>query len=407
MMKKIFGLFLLALVLVSCDVCELPEKELSYLPLNDSEYPYRNIPRLLIETDDFYEIRDVVTEHPATMQIYGEKSPITEPLRLTVRGRGNSSFMGMPKTSIKMEFEKKQSLLGMPEHKDWALIANFADKTLLKNFIVYKMAEWIGMEYAPRTQFVDLYFNREYQGVYLLSETVKVHKNRVNIPNDDRNFLLEKSNDAKDDETYFVTDSLKTLLIVKSKNKNNPAAVDSLKSFINEFENALLKKDRAYINSALDMDAFLKFYWLQEFTKNPDGNFHRSIFFTVLDNKTIQFGPVWDFDVAFGNRESYTPYDWYVRYCKWNYYILNDAATWKKATDFWKTNRSIFVHLPDSISKYAKELEEATKNDFKRWPVLENDELWMFKEPYGSYGEAVDSLNSWIRQRIEWLDNHT
>ena len=130
---------LFGLLLSSC-VWNEPESNPEYLTIDDSEYPYADIPRLVIETEDFAQIRDRFTEIPAKLQIYGKDSPQNDILDLTIRGRGNSSFTGMPKPSYKIEFSKKQEMFGMPKDKDWALIANSADKTLLKNFITYKLA---------------------------------------------------------------------------------------------------------------------------------------------------------------------------------------------------------------------------------------------------------------------------
>ncbi|MBP5753362.1 MAG: CotH kinase family protein, partial [Treponema sp.] len=195
---------LLCLLLCSC-VWNEPESNPDYLTIDDSEYPYADIPRLVIETEDFAQIRDRFTEIPAKLQIYGKDSPQSDILDLTIRGRGNSSFTGMPKPSYKIEFSKKQEMFGMPKDKDWALTANSADKTLLKNFITYKLAGWLGDEYTPRSTFVELYLNRQYQGVYLLTETVKVGKHRVNIPKDEFSYLLEFSSTERPNEIHVIT----------------------------------------------------------------------------------------------------------------------------------------------------------------------------------------------------------
>ena len=377
-------------------------QEEKFIPLDDTEYPYVGLPRVVIESENFREIRDTETKIPAKLQIWGEKAPESEVLNLRIKGRGNSSFKGMPKYSIKLNFLEKQSLFGMPENKEWALIANYADKTLLKNFIVYKMSEWLGAKYAPRTKFVDLYLNRQYMGVYLLVETIKVDENRVDISEDD--FLVEKTNKPDVNDIFVKTDSLKTVFVIKSKNKKDSAAVEKFREYVNDFENDLLIGNRGKIQKKLDMEDFLRFYWIQEFTKNPDGNFHRSIFFWVDNLETIHFGPVWDFDVAFGNRESYTPIDWYVRPCKWNYYVLRDPVNWSMAVDYWKKNHEIFASLSDSVASYGQRLEPLFKNNFKRWPIMEDKTSWMFKESYSSYSESIDSLNSWIIQRMKWID---
>ena len=403
---------LLCLHLCSC-VWNDPESTPGYLPIDDSEYPYADLPRIVIETEDFTQIRDRETKIPAKLQIYGKDTPESDILELTIKGRGNSSFTGTPKPGYKIKFEKKQELLGMPKDKEWALIGNSADKTLLKNFITYKLAGWLGDEYTPRSKFVELYLNRQYQGVYQLVETVKVGEHRVDIPKADSSFLLERGPTEHGDEHFVVTEKGTTFGI---KYPKDPSYSDTqiIKGVLSEFENFLKDKDDSFqgnheITDYLDFEDYLRYYWIQELSKNLDGAFRRSIFLTWQKGDVIRLGPVWDFDVAYGNWEAdtlRTPTDWYIRNSGWNGFIFKREKYWQGATRYWKEHRDFLATFPDSISKYAAELAPATRNEFKRWPVLENAENWTYKEAYDSYDEAVDSLNSWIKQRIEWIDNH-
>ena len=121
---------------------------------NDKEYPYANIPRIVIYTENQQKIKDRETEIPAKLQIWGKKEAESEVLNLTIRGRGNSSW-SMPKKSYKIELAKKQSMLGMPKDRDWALIANYADKTLMKNYLMYHLSADLGAYYAPRCEFAE------------------------------------------------------------------------------------------------------------------------------------------------------------------------------------------------------------------------------------------------------------
>lgn len=395
-------------VLLSACVWSGTEASPQDLPLDDSEFPYVGLHRLVIETDDFQTIRDTETQIPAKFQIYDSSSPASEILDLTIRGRGFSSFVGMPKYSIKLKFAEKQNLSSMPQDKEWALIANSADRTFLKNFITYKLAEWLKMDYAPQTQFVEVYLNRKYLGIYLLTETIKVSKNRVNICKESGCFLLEKSKSPKSTDVV-VTTANGHVFFVKSENKNDPRALKVLKQHLDSLENILSYKKNDDIKKWIDIESFIKFYWIQELSKNLDGNFDKSIYLTWEPDKPIHFGPVWDFDLAYGGTEESDAHlvtDWYIRKSPWNREILSSKEIWQEATAFWKQNLVLFLSLPDSITKYSKEIENATKNEFKRWPVLENTENWTYREPYESYGEAVDSLNSWIQQRIQWIDKN-
>ena len=401
---------LLTLCILCCScVWNDPKGDPDYLPCDDSEYPYANLPRFVIETEDFAQIRDRETKIPAKLQIYGKDAPESDVLELTIKGRGNSSFTGMPKPGYKIKFEKKQGLLGMPKDKEWALIGNSADKTLLKNFITYKLADWLGDEYTPRSQFVELYLNRQYQGVYQLVETVKVGEHRVNIPQSDSSFLLERGPTEHGGEHFVVTEQ-GTKFEIKSPKEPTDSSTALIKKALSQFENYLRSDNpKGEITDYLDFEDYLRYYWIQEISKNMDGAFRRSIFLTWQKGDVIRLGPVWDFDVAYGNWEVdslRTATDWYIRPSGWNGLIFKREKLWQEAARYWKEHRDFLATVPDSIRKYAKELAPATKNEFKRWPVLENTENWTYKEAYDSYDEAIDSLNSWINQRMDWIDNH-
>lgn len=382
----------------------------AYLPLDDSEFSYVGIPRIVIETDDFTQIRDRTTEIPAKLQVYGANAPETEVFELNIRGRGNSTFTGMPKVGIKLEFEKKQALLNMPKDKDWALIPNFADKTHLKNFITYKLADWLGDEYTPRAKFVEVYLNREYLGLYLLSETAKVSKNRVNIPDTDSSFLIEIGPNYKSGKTYFEQDNR----LFKICHPKNPAARSyiAITQHIKQWSEYLAKGSFDGPDSLatwLDIEDYIRYYWIQELSKNMDAAFHRSIFFTWNVGDPIKMGPVWDFDVAYGNWKDDSlraPSEWYIRNSGWNKLLFNDPMVQKRAKVYWTKHRDFFETITDSISKYGKMVKPYTTNDFKRWPILNSTENWAHKEAYGSYDEAIDSLNSWIKQRTKWINDN-
>lgn len=404
------------LLLVAAFLCingcfwEETEHDPENLPLNDTAYPYAGLPRIVIETEDFHEIRDRETEIPSHLQIYGESGPDSDVMSLTVRGRGNSSLK-MPKYGMKLEFDKKVSLFDMPKNRDWVLIANFGDKTHLRNFMMYRISEWLGAKYTPKMQFVEVYLNRKYIGLYLLSENVKVGKNRVNIPENDSTFLFEKEDEKKVDPPYITT-KRDNMFHIKSPKNPSQESMDLLLNHLNDFETYL--KERKYLTERpmidwLDVPDYMIYYWVQEFSKNEDGNFARSIYMTWEKGGTIHFGPLWDFDLGFGNasREyNKTFEEWYIRNYNWNAWILRDRDMSTAAKHYWNEFRPKFKELIDSIPLYAKNISAAVKNEYKRWPIIQNTENWALKDPYDSYDEALDAMIQWMRGRMNWIDEN-
>lgn len=279
-------LLVFSILLVQC-VWNEPAEDPSYLPLDDSEYPYADLPRIVIETEGFRDIRNKETEVPAQLQIYGENAPESEILHLTIRGRGNSSYE-MGKYGYRLEFENKESFDGMPKNRDWALIAVHCDKSFLRNYISYRLAEQLGDEYAPRLRFVELYLNREYLGLYQLTETVKIGKFRVNIPKNDSSFLFERTTTESDKPSFYS--SFQHLFEIHSPQNANEASVSLLKNHIYAFENFIQTNDGLNFDSLqkwIDVTDFARFLLIQEFAKNQDGN-RRSTYLTWQKDSVLK-----------------------------------------------------------------------------------------------------------------------
>ncbi|MCF0223393.1 MAG: CotH kinase family protein [Fibrobacter sp.] len=384
-----------------------PEEFSRYLPLDDSEYPYADLPRVVIEIEGFHEIRDTEREYSARLQIYGDTLPCSDVYELTVRGRGNSSSK-MPKYGLKLEFKDKVEMFGMPKNRDWALIANFGDKTHLRNYMMTRISEWLMADYTPKMQFVELYLNRKYMGLYLFAETVKVSRNRVNIVESDSSFLFEKEDSKKLDSPNVTTD-LGNSFHVKSPRDLTEESSRMLREHLNQFE-LLLTNGRIYsrerFESWVDMDDFLLYYWIQEFSRNEDGGFARSTFMTWEKDGPIRFGPLWDFDLAFGNaslKENRTPEDWFIRTQRWYRLIFRNAYVDEAAKNYWNDHKELFHDLIDSVPVYRKIIEKALKNEYRRWPVMGNTENWALKEPYDSYDEGIEIMVQWMKDRYDWI----
>lgn len=384
------------------------ESEPDYLMLDDSRYPYAGLPRVVIETENYKEIRDTETEFESRLQIYDDTIPVSGVYKLTVRGRGNSSAK-MPKYGLKLEFQEKVEMFGMPKNRDWALIANFGDKTHLRNFMMSRLSEWLGARWTPKMQFVELYLNRKYMGLYLFAETVKVSKNRVNIPKEPMSFLIEKEDSKKLDPPYVTTDYGYSFHIKYPKVLND-SSKNTILEHLNRFEDYLYLGrfgNPSNMGDWIDLDDYLLYYWVQEFSKNEDGAFSRSVYMSWQKGGVIHFGPLWDFDLAFGNasREINKPAEnWYIRMYRWNKLIFRDEFVLQCARDYWNKNHKMFEALIDSVPLYRKNIERAIDNEYKRWPVMGNTENWALKDPYESYDEAVETMVKWMKKRYGWIN---
>lgn len=142
------------------------------------------IPILSIETKNLEPVIDKETYLEASVTV--AEPNVATPIQnqwvydAQIKGRGNSTW-DMAKKPYRLKLNKAAEVLGMPAHKDWALLANYSDKTLLRNQVALQTAEQLSFAWTPRAKQVEVFLNGQYQGVYLLVETITVDKNRVDI----------------------------------------------------------------------------------------------------------------------------------------------------------------------------------------------------------------------------------
>jgi hypothetical protein len=158
----------------------------------------------------------------------------------------------------------------------------------------------------------------------------------------------------------------------------------------------------------IDLQSYLLFYWVQEFSSNSDGAFGTSVFFTWNREEPLKMGPLWDFDLAYNghtNIKTHDPEKWFIRNYYWNDYLFKADFFEKEAFSYWEQKRIYFEQVLDSIDVYRNMLHTPAQNNFKRWPILEDTTYRLHLHSYKSYPEAVDSLKSWIKRRLDWIDN--
>lgn len=385
------------------------------LSFDNSAYPYAGIPRLLIETENHQGVLDRENYLSAQMRFYGECLADGLGISLQIRGRGNSSWTEMPKHSFRLKLNKKQSLLGMPPDRDWALIANYADKTLMKNYLSYRLAADVGMEYSPKSEFLELYMNGEYLGVYLLTEIIEVEKQRVNILETGDSYLVEFDAMYNEDEQVIFSNFLaeNKPFRVHSPKDASATSLNNLLSHIEKFEKFLQNVENVTLEEIeewIDVDAYAKHFWIQEFSKNPDANFLTSVYFTWMENDVIKMGPVWDFDVAYGGFYNYAKSvaqtdGWRTVDAYWNARLFSNSNFSQKIADYWKELRPVFENAQTIVDSLQNVLKLPAENNFKRWNILQKSDKWISKG-YADYEEAVTDLKKWIGERIEWIDSN-
>ena len=360
----------------------------------------------------------------ASLSVFSKDNRLTD-APLTIKGRGNSSWFNAPKKSYTLKFEYKQDFLGLGKHKSFALIANYFDKTLLRNVSAYSLAKKVftKMSWAPSAKTVNLFIDGVYQGLYSAVESVKIAKNRVNIPDisdlvalqdmtafDEYGFILEV-NDRLDEDFNFISENKVPFSL---KEPDGSDLTPEICNKIEEKTNQIEADVYAGNFSNIDLYSFADWWIVEELAKNTDSQFYSScyMYFDPVDKK-FHMGPVWDFDLGFGNNMvDVTSKDFQADAAK-------AGANWilelRKSDEFKKIVKERWSQCKESIELYfSGEYEENLSNikedvdvNFIRWPIL-GKSVWKAPndcEKRKDYDSEVEYFKTWKDNRIQWLSS--
>ena len=243
----------------------------------------------------------------------------------SVKGRGNSTWTN-PKKPYAIKLKQAQKVLGMPEHKRWVLLANYKDGSFMRNEVAFYLSEVFEFDWTVHGEFVDLVLNGEYRGLYWLGETIKVDGNRVNIndgnpgmtDDEDKDYLIEM--DAFYDENVKFRSAVRDIPYMIQNDdfmvdengvitNGGEARLERFQAKIENLEKLLypdwtegmntddcIAPDESYAET-IDIDSWVKFWFVNEIMDNRDCVDPRSDFFTFdSTNNVFKAGPVWDFD---------------------------------------------------------------------------------------------------------------
>lgn len=408
-----------------------------------------NLPIIIINTNG-QSIQDE-TRIMADMGIIdrgvGVRNTSSDPLnsfngKISVETRGESAQL-VPKKSYSVETQDASgknlnvSLLGMPEENDWILYAPYNDKTMMRDVLAYKLGRDLG-DYATRTRYVELSLNGDYQGVYVLMEKIKPDVNRVEVaklrPQDitgnelTGGYILRV--DKLDDNDYPDWIATPPVLPTGEKDirfqyyapKGNDLADaqrNYIKNYIQTFQTSLTRSDFADeatgFRHYLHVQSALNFILVNEIGKNVDAYVYSPYLFKAKDSDggQLHFGPLWDFNLAFGNADFLVnaqvasgwmwtdPYRmyWVRRMVQDPLFKSNLRCRWQELRNGFLTN----TYFTNSIDSIASVLQESQQRNYARWPIL-GTYVWPNYFIGQTYADEINFLKKWLLDRLAWMD---
>jgi len=348
-------------------------------------------------------------EIPGTLIVDGGRNyPMLENAPMAIRGRGNSTWWLHPKKPYQLKFDSKTEMLGMPKDKKWIFLAEYSDKTMLRNTIAFEMGYLSKLEWTPKSVFTEVYVNNDYQGTYNISQKVEASSNRVVLGTTGYLLEIDQLDRLDPDDVYFRTNDF--LINIKEPDLTiGSNEYNYVKDLLNEFETVLkssqFKDPIAGYAKYIDVDSFIDWYLISEITKNQDSKDFSSIFLNVIPGEKIKMGPLWDFDLAFGNvnySDATNPTGFWVKDHKWYTRLFQDPVFVNKVKSrfvYFKNNQNFILNKIDFYADYLKYAQQ--ENDHK-WNILGNY-VWPNPVVYNTYEEEVNQLKNWYTQRMNWL----
>lgn len=347
-----------------------------------------------------------------------------------ITGRGNSSW-AEDKKSYSITLSEETGLADMPAASKWILQANALDATRMRNKVTYDIARDMGLQYAIDSAYVDVWFNGEYAGNYLLCEKIEVGENRVDIsagdvsdtgvgrytrdeeggwweydstPDVRSGYLLEFNEriGENEEEGYFVANGRQ--VEVKSPTGLSREEYCYIKAYAQEMTERLesAAQSDAYLEY-VDLESWSLLFLINELSNDTDANRHSVFYYKDKDTK-MYAGPIWDYDIAWGNdflgkdvRCSFFRNGWYGTLYD------NDVFYQSIVTNYKNRVKPV---LEDCLSEHIDELCDRIDGS-----VRMDDVRWAHSGGYTRRSEervwekAVDCLKDYMRDRMAYFDS--
>ena len=368
--------------------------------------------------------------------------------RIGIKYRGNSSFWNSDKKPFAVRTQNASNgkinadILGMGEDSDWALLAPYSDKTMMKDVLLFDLMRG-SMDYVPTGRFCELILNGIYQGVYIMTARVRQGPNRINIgmpeEGETSGFAYHLEIDRPDDPGFYGVVNPKDPL-EKSINKNPPyyqfkypdeadmteEQKNHIRTYIRGMEQAIagsdFKNPETGYRKYLDIQSISDFYIVQELSKNVDGYRLSTPFYKYHDNIDPKFKfSIWDFNITMGIADY--AYGWGTEGWAYNFNQFSDGhgefVPWMfkriLQDDFFHTtlkNRWIEhrqyrlsdERITEKIDSMTLLLNEAQARNFTVWNRWDTY-VWPTYFIGSTWTDEIAYLKNWLSKRTAWIDS--
>ena len=342
-----------------------------------------NVSTLMIDTtqkDLEFLNRDKNNKLDISCVLIDEKGNYDSPIYGTIKGRGNNSWI-TDKKSYNLDFNHEIDLFGMGKANKWVLVPNSSDPSGIKNKMVYDFVKTLDMKWAVDSEYVNLFINGEYNGLYLLCEKVEVNKERLDISKNGALLKRELNSRFYDLDNVFLS---KSDNVIEIEYPESVIRNKEIENKVNQMEDYLLKNDNSYLD-IMDLDSWVKCYLVDEFFDNLDAGIASAYFYIDEDGKMYR-GPLWDYDsIMFDNPETVVAKCRYRQEYARNdyYYYLNNKKEFKeKIKEIFDQKFVSYINndLDSYLDNMYSRINTSLRCDAIRWKYELNNDRQYFSD---------------------------
>lgn len=333
------------------------------------------------------------------------------PKTMSIRGRGNYTWTGFEKKPYKIKLDTSSTVLGMLSSKHWALMAAADDNLgFMRNTLGFMLSKHIGLRWTPSQVPVELIINNEYLGLYFLTETVRIQKNRINIASQpDQNqdpltmsggWLVEIDNYDADNQAYLREKNNHSMRVtVHTPEIMSSQQQDYISAQMNLLNDAFYESTSEHWEQLVDLDELVKFYLVQEIIENCE-SYHGSCYFYRDEGADAKWfwGPVWDFGNSYWRHQELPIYENPTFYQYWIGQIASFPSFQSRLQEFWYDFLNLhYQPLLEDLKAFKDQIKTAAKRDADRWD--NHGSVCTNRDMEGKYSQMTGNL-TW---RINYL----
>ncbi len=334
------------------------------------------------------------------------------PLAMEIKGRGNYTWRDFNKKPYRLKLAEKQPLMGLTKSKHFALMAHADDaqskKGFMRNQVGFELSRMIGMEWTPATAPVEVVLNGDYIGLYFLTETIRVDKDRVNIVEQEDEetdaasitggWLVEIDNYDEDPHITIKEGGRHTMWFTyKTPEVLSKAQETFLGDEMTRIDDLVYgDKNSDELWQYLDMEALAKFYIVQEIMDNYE-SFHGSCYLyrEKGEGEKWKFGPVWDFGSSYNRDKNCYLFEGDVWHNHWIPEICKFPAFMARVKEIWKEFYPQFNNIYTFTDEQLTLLKSAAVADANRWSEYSGNR---------DLQKRINNVNTWLGNSVKWLD---